>query len=135
VLLLPKTAIIRDAAIQRFKYVYELSVKLWRRKLEEIAGSAADIDLMSYRDMMRTAEEKGLIEDPVAWFEFRAKRNTTSHGYDEESAEKVYAVLPAFAKQAAFLLERLKQAGESRRGGLGQDKERVYTHSTSNCRF
>ncbi len=96
VLALEKTAIIRDSAIQRFEYTYELAVRLLKRKLEDVAESAIEVEHMGYRDMMRFAAEKGYISDPVAWFDFREKRVLAPHCYDEDNAAEVYAVLPDF---------------------------------------
>jgi nucleotidyltransferase substrate binding protein (TIGR01987 family) len=110
VLALEETAIIRDSAIQRFEYTYELAVKLLRRKLEDMAESAEQIEHMGYRDFMRFAAEKGLINDPVIWFDYREKRNATSHTYNEKKALEVYSILHAFAKDAYFLLENIKKS-------------------------
>jgi nucleotidyltransferase substrate binding protein (TIGR01987 family) len=107
VLALEKTAIIRDSAIQRFEYTYELAVKLLKRKLEDIAESAIEVEHMGYRDMIRFAAEKGFISDPVEWFDFREKRNITSHTYDEKKAEEVYAVLHEFASEVQLLIKKI----------------------------
>ena len=109
VLLLEKDDVVRDSAIQRFKYTYELSIKMLRRKLEDMAESSIEIEQMGFKPLIRTGAEKGLIDDPVAWFGFREKRNITSHTYDEEKAELVYAILPSFADSASFVLNALKE--------------------------
>ncbi|MDB2414237.1 nucleotidyltransferase substrate binding protein [Rickettsiales bacterium] len=108
VLKLPKDDIIRDSAIQRFEYSYELGMKLLRRHLENISESSIEIEHMSFKNLLRTGAEKGLIDDPVAWFEFREKRNMTSHTYNQEKADMVYSCLPDFYKRSMFLLEKLK---------------------------
>lgn len=108
VLVLKKDDIIRDSAIQRFEYTYELSIKLLRRQLEEMADVSTEIDHLSYRDLIRMGAEKGLINNPVLWFDFREKRNITSHTYDEARAEEVYKVLPVFAEESLFLLNSIK---------------------------
>jgi len=97
----------RSAAIQAFEYTYEISVKMLKRHLENIEASADTIDHLSYKNLIRTGAEKGLIDDPVAWFNFREKRNITSHAYDEDKAENVYEILPEFSKKAHFLFEQL----------------------------
>ena len=108
VLELEETPIIRDSAIQRFEYTYELSVKLLKRKLEDMASSAEEIDHMGFKDVIRTGAEKGLIDEPEAWFEYRKKRNITSHTYDEKKAEEVYGILKDFAEKASVLLTKLE---------------------------
>ena len=109
VLLLEKDDVIRDSAIQRFEYTYELSIKMLRRKLEDMAESAIEIEQMGFKPLIRTGAEKGFIDNPVDWFDYREKRNITSHTYDEEKAELVYAVLPDFANSASFLLNALQE--------------------------
>jgi len=56
--------------------------------------------------------ERGMIADPLAWFEYRQKRNLTTHTYDEAVAQDVYRAAVDFASDAqallAVLLERNK---------------------------
>ena len=47
--------------------------------------------------------------DVAEWFDYREKRNLTSHVYDEEKARQVYGVISGFAESAASLLTRLKE--------------------------
>lgn len=105
----PKTDIVRDSAIKRFEYTYELSVKMLRRYLEMSEDVAGSVDEVSSKDLIRLGAEKGCIEDPERWFQYREARNITSHAYDEEKADSIYAVLPAFAKDAQGLLEQLRR--------------------------
>jgi nucleotidyltransferase substrate binding protein (TIGR01987 family) len=99
----------RAAAIQAFEYTFELSTKMLRRRLKEIL-SAAEVERLSYRDLMRTGAAKGFIEDPSSWFRFREMRNITSHSYDESKAEQIAAVLPEFLDKARFLPRELQQS-------------------------
>jgi hypothetical protein len=63
--------------------------------------------------MMRTAAEKGLIDDPLAWYLFRDKRNITAHTYDESKALDVLAVVPQLLERVRFLLASLKEQSDS----------------------
>jgi nucleotidyltransferase substrate binding protein (TIGR01987 family) len=103
------TATFRTAAIKSFEYVYELSIRLTRRARELKAMSATEIDQMDFKTLMRTAAEKGLIDDPQPWYLFRDKRNITAHTYDETKALDVLAVVPQIIERARFLLARLKE--------------------------
>jgi nucleotidyltransferase substrate binding protein (TIGR01987 family) len=103
-------ATFRTAAIKSFEYVYELSIRLIRRALEVKAASAVEVEQMDFRTMMRTAAEKGLIDDPLAWYLFRDKRNITAHTYDETKALDVLAVVPQLLARVRFLLASLKGA-------------------------
>src|SRR4051794_32465451 len=69
---------VRDGCIQRFEYTYELSVKMLKRQLEIEAVVPTDIDEMSFKDCIRLGAEKGIIQNPIDWFNFRDMRNITS---------------------------------------------------------
>lgn len=100
---------LRDAVIQRFEYSYELSWKMIRREIIRTSPSKSEIEAISAKDLFRLAAQKGLIESPEPWFEFREKRNMTSHVYDSGKAQEVYASADSFLKHAQFLLAKLKE--------------------------
>jgi nucleotidyltransferase substrate binding protein (TIGR01987 family) len=94
----------RDAAIQRFEYTYELAYKMLKRFLEITSHNPDTIDELGFRDILRVGGEVGLIDDVSAWFDFREKRNITSHAYDEAKAKEIFATIPAFAAASGKLL-------------------------------
>ncbi|MDQ6955484.1 MAG: nucleotidyltransferase substrate binding protein [Mariprofundaceae bacterium] len=100
---------LRDSVIQRFEYTYELCWKMLKRRLEMDAPSAEAIDAMSYREMIREGAERGLIDEPVVWFDYRQKRNLTTHTYNANVAQEVYQSAVAFANHAQKLLSALEQ--------------------------
>lgn len=101
---------IRDAAIQRFEYTYELSHKMLKRYLENTEPNAEQIDSMSFPELIRTASERGLLLNGWdVWTVYRAARNMTSHTYDELKAKEVYDVIPNFLKEASHLLKKLQE--------------------------
>jgi len=102
---------LRDACIQRFEFTFELAWRMLRRRLMLDLPNADQVDGMSYRALIRTGAEQGLIEDVAAWFVYRDKRNITSHTYDPIKAAEVAAVLPDFARHARDLLQRLARRG------------------------
>jgi len=99
---------IRDACIQRFEYTYELAFKMLKRQLEQELPSSEELDRLPFKELIRVGAERGLITVPERWFDYRDKRNITSHTYDEEKAREVFVVLADFADDAADLLARLK---------------------------
>lgn len=109
VLALPETDIIRDSAIQRFEYSYELAVKSLQRVLAASVPNPAELDQVTFRDLFRIAAERGLLDDPQAWFRFREMRNITSHAYDGNKAQAIYRQLPDFLTAAEDLLRRLTE--------------------------
>lgn len=104
---------LRDACIQRFEYTFELSWKMLQRRLELDLADAHSVDAMSFRDLMRSGGERGLVRDVDAWMVFRDKRNITSHTYNAAKAADVAAVIPAFAQHAQELLAQLQARGAS----------------------
>lgn len=100
---------LRDACIQRFEYTYELSFKMLRRHLEMTSDNPQEVDAYAFRDVIRIGAEKGLVTHVEAWFDYREARNQTSHAYDREEAEGVYAMIPAFADDAQDLLDHLQK--------------------------
>jgi nucleotidyltransferase substrate binding protein (TIGR01987 family) len=102
----PINEFVRDAAIQRFEYCYELCWKMLRRVLAEDKGTEAISDL-SRRDLFRLASQKHLIDDPLIWFEFHKARNETSHTYNETKALEVYHTALTCAGAAKRLMNAL----------------------------
>lgn len=99
---------IRDACIQRFEYTYELAFKMLKRQLGQELPSREELDQLSFKDVIRVGAERGLVAVPERWFDYRDKRNITSHTYDENKAREVFSVLADFSVDAADLLARLK---------------------------
>lgn len=95
--------------IQHFEFVYEISIKMLKRRLELDAASIDEIDQSNFRDLLRIAAEKGLISNVAAWFEYRKMRNITSHTYDEDKAKMICDVIEIFAQDADLLLQQLER--------------------------
>jgi len=94
--------------IQNFEFVYEVAVKMIKRRLERDAFTPAEVDASNFREVLRTAGEKGLVADVQAWFGYRAMRGTTSHAYDRAKAQQVFDAIPAFLQDARALLAALE---------------------------
>ncbi|MDO4224123.1 MAG: nucleotidyltransferase substrate binding protein [Acinetobacter sp.] len=95
--------------IQNFEFVYEISLKMIRRQLEQDADNPQTIDAASFRDILRMAGEKGWLADVEAWFHYRQMRNITSHTYDQQKAQQVYQAIATFQRDAQDLLDKLEQ--------------------------
>jgi nucleotidyltransferase substrate binding protein (TIGR01987 family) len=101
---------IRDSVIQRFEYTYEVSFKMLRRFLQLSEHSEGSFDELIFADIIRTANERGLLLGNLEdWIEYRKVRNITSHSYDEAKASAIVSVVPSFAKEAEFVLNKLKE--------------------------
>lgn len=100
---------LRAAAIQAFKFTYELSIKMLKRYLELAEASPGEIDKLSFNELMRMGYGQGLVlSELVVWKEYRRERGTTGHTYDEDKAEEVFQNIPGFLKDAEYLLHQIK---------------------------
>jgi len=98
--------------IQNFEFVYELSIKMLKRQMEVESASPEEIDFTSFRGLLRTEVEKGLVQNIDVWFEYRQMRNITSHTYDHEKAQQVYEMTIGFLQSARELLNKMEQRDE-----------------------
>jgi nucleotidyltransferase substrate binding protein (TIGR01987 family) len=85
----PKTEFIRDAAIQRFEFSFELG---WKsiQALAKLEGQ----ETTSPRTAISVALRNGWIQDESLWLDMLDARNLTSHTYHEGTAEQVFKGLP-----------------------------------------
>lgn len=90
VLVEPKTEIVRDAAIKRFEFTFDLAWKTMRAFLDERKG----ISCNSPKECIREAYRQGLIEYDVLWIQMTDWRNRIVHEYSEEFADELYEKLP-----------------------------------------
>lgn len=101
---------LRDAVIQRFEYTYSISLKMIKRFLKLNDISEDEINGMTFNEIIRRANQFNLLLTNLEiWDKYRKRRNMTSHTYDEETAQKVMTIIPAFKDEAEFLLNKLKE--------------------------
>ena len=55
-----------SGVVKNFEFVYEISVKMLKRMIELESSSPTEVDEGNFRDLLRTAGEKGLISDVEA---------------------------------------------------------------------
>ncbi len=100
---------IRDGLIQRFEFTYEISHKMLKRHLEAISPNPSLLDEMSFQDLIRSANEQGLLSGSwVDWKRYREMRSKTSHSYDEIIALEVVACIPTFLAEASYLRDQIR---------------------------
>jgi nucleotidyltransferase substrate binding protein (TIGR01987 family) len=93
----PFSALVRDAAIHRFEYAFELSWKLLRR-IAQVEGRPAE----SPWQAIRSAAEAGLLQDVDLWFEMVECRNSVTMTFMPDIADQVFKAacrLPAILKR------------------------------------
>ncbi|TKB87799.1 MAG: nucleotidyltransferase [Nitrospira sp.] len=103
----PVNEFVRDSAIQRFEFTFELFWKSLKGYAEE-----SGVEAYSPRDSLRTAFQLGVIQENSDWFQMLQDRNLTSHTYNEVTAETIYSHLSSYLlliRQAhAELTRRIK---------------------------
>jgi nucleotidyltransferase substrate binding protein (TIGR01987 family) len=105
---------VRDSCIQRFEYCYDLSSKMIKRHLKNIAENPGEIDQLSFQSIIREAYTKGILKNSWdKWSDFREDRNATSHGYDEELAVSIVSELNEPYLEFVFLLAKLEEIYEA----------------------
>ena len=101
---------IRDGLIQRYEFTYEISHKMLKRHLEMTSANPEAFDALPFADLIRTANEQSLLKsDWSAWKVFREMRAKTSHTYDEDIAQTVVKIIPAFIDEIEFLVRQFDQ--------------------------
>lgn len=100
----------RSATIQAFEYTYELAFKMIKRRIVMSLENPKEIEDMTFNDIIRTAYGKDIVKSDVsAWCEYRKKRVTASHTYDEDKAQKVFESAVSFLDEARYILCRLQE--------------------------
>jgi nucleotidyltransferase substrate binding protein (TIGR01987 family) len=102
---LPKDAIVRDSAIQRFEIAFELCWKFLKAYLEETHNSLCT----SPQTCFRAAFGQGLVDDTPFWIDLARLRNYTVHTYEESLAEYVFERLPEASKRFEDVLRRCEE--------------------------
>ena len=87
----PKDDFIRDSAIHRFEFSFEL---FW--KLLKAYSDYKGLKVFSPRDAIRSCFKLGLLSDDEVWLAMLEDRNRTSHTYDSALADAIYAQLPVY---------------------------------------
>lgn len=85
----PLTKLEKQGVIQGFEYTHELAWNLLKDYLE----FQGHVGLIGSRDTTREAFKRGLIGDGETWMEMIQSRNLTSHAYDRDTAEQIYAAI------------------------------------------
>lgn len=98
-----KNEIIRDSAIKRFEFVFDLSWKLVKAFLEEDKG----IKCVSPKECFKEAYRQGIIDYSDEWLKMTDWRNEAVHTYGEKFADGLYKELPGTLKYFKLLKDKI----------------------------
>jgi nucleotidyltransferase substrate binding protein (TIGR01987 family) len=107
VLVEPESALVRDAAIKRFEFTYELAWKAVQRVLRE-----QGVLCHSPKGCLSEAFTCGLVQDSPLWIRMIEDRNLTVHTYNERMAVAIYRNLKEYEPLFEELLQNLLRALE-----------------------
>lgn len=97
--------IVRDGAIQRFEFTFELAWKLMKR-----LNASAGLESNSPREAIKQAFKNHLISNNILWLDSLEYRNLVSHTYSEETAKRIYSHILDFVP----LFEELEKNAQER---------------------
>jgi len=102
----PFSLIVRDAAIQRFKYTFEAFWKFIKEYLKEKEGIVANSPKSCFKEIFST----GFIseEEAVGLQEMTDSRNDTAHTYKEEVAQAIYEKIGGYIALMENTLKKVR---------------------------
>ena len=105
VLAMAENEIVRDAAIQRFEFTYEL---LWKT-LKIVLMEKEKLELRFPRDVFKAAFKAGLIDNDDVTVKMMEDRNLTSHVYNEKVVQTIFVRIKSlYAPCIEHILVKLK---------------------------
>jgi len=99
--------IYRSAVIKEFEIILEQSGKLLKKELKPYFHTSKEVDRLYFKDIFREAGLHDLlsIDEVERWLEYRDNRNTTSHDYGVDLANKTLVLMPQFIIDANNLVK------------------------------
>jgi len=110
----PKTAMNRDASIQRFEYSYEA---VWKAA-QTYLSTVENLDTGSPAAVARACFRTGLLseDEARAALAMAKDRNLTVHTYNEDLAAQIYSRLPAHASLMELWVASMERAAAAAGG-------------------
>lgn len=100
--------------VQHFEFTFEVCWKMLKRQLERELPSPSILDSLSFRELIRLGNERGLVTAVEPWFEFRELRNITAHSYSRDKALKVAEGASDLLDHARALLRAIELRNHGR---------------------
>lgn len=86
-----QNSLLIDGTIQRFEFCIELFWKMLRRALLD-----SGIESGTPREAVQKAYQAKWLNDEQLWIQMLQDRNRTSHVYEEEIAQEIFARVPQY---------------------------------------
>lgn len=106
--------IVKEGLIQRFEYTHELGWNV----MKEYAEYQGNFDIKGSRDATRQGFKMNLFTNGEVWMDMIKSRNSTTHTYNEETADEIYTKIidlyyPAF-KEFEETMETLRSGKQEK---------------------
>lgn len=113
VLTMEPSTIVRDAAIKRFEFTFEVFWKLIKLYLENCEG----IETASPKSAARGCFQVGLLDEEQTslFLSSITERNLTVHTYNETLIQHIYEHLPKYSELYANLLSKMQKNIEEKK--------------------
>ncbi|HOO51781.1 MAG TPA: HI0074 family nucleotidyltransferase substrate-binding subunit [Alphaproteobacteria bacterium] len=99
----------REAVIQCFEFVVELSWKALKHFLKKVE----EIEANSPKSVFREAFSIGWIDDEELWVSMLKDRNLSSHTYNEDLANEILGRIPTYMPMIEKAFTELKRMAEN----------------------
>ncbi len=101
--------IYRSAVIKEFEIILEQSGKLLKKSLKPYFHSSKAVDALYFKDIFRQAGNHSIldIDEVQRWLNYRDNRNSTSHDYGVDLANKTLILMEQFIIDASNLAKAI----------------------------
>ena len=103
-LALEYSTVVRDAAIKRFEYCFELAWKTIKQFARQ-EGEACN----SPKSALKVAFNMNWVNGDEIWLDMLDDRNQTTHTYTEATAKHVFSHIPGYYEAFLSLLQSLQK--------------------------
>ncbi len=93
-----------DATTLRFKFVFDLFLKLLKAILE-----TKGVEVQYPKDVLRESFKGHLIDHEDQWLEMLKDRNLSSHTYDEKLADEIFARVKEYVVVFRVTFDKLRK--------------------------
>lgn len=109
--------ILKQGLIQSFEYTHELAWKV----MKDYAEYQGNTEIKGSRDAVKYAAQVELVNNGHVWMEMMQSRNSTSHTYNESTANEIVKfILMEYEKEFVQFETKMKDLSDGASGNLAE---------------
>ena len=109
--------ILKQGLIQSFEYTHELAWKV----MKDYAEYQGNTEIKGSRDALKYAAQVELVNNGHVWMEMMQSRNSTSHTYNESTANEIVKfILMEYEKEFVQFETKMKDLSDGASGNLAE---------------